>query len=183
MRYAEIICEAQILEEGFLENITKAVANMATRPFQIVNNAASALGVIKDVISDSNRCQSICFLLRKQIIRHVQGFPNTIKTALWQVVPKGYAVADFLGMIIFLPAATFIASKIKGMVGDTFDDTVTNIVDKLTDLKTIATNVLSAGAQGIFGAFQALGLADDLLFKTLSDIHQKMKIPEPASET
>ncbi len=175
MRYAEIICEQQALEEGFLDTISKAVANMASRPIQAVNNAASSLVVIRNVIADAKQCESVCFLLRKQIIRFIRPFPKMIADALWKVVPKGYTVLDFLGMIILLPAATYIATQIKGLVGDTISDTLQNLVDKLTNLKTICASVLGAGAQGIFGAFKMLGLADELLFQTLDGINSKMK--------
>ena len=175
MRYAEIICEQAVLEEGFLDTLTKAVASMATRPFQAVTNAASALVVIKNVIADAKQCETTCFLLRKQIIRFIQPFPKVIADTLWKVVPKGYTVLDFLGMIILLPAATHIANQIRGLVGDTISDTLQNLVDKLTNLKAICANVLGAGAQGIFAAFKMLGLADELLFQTLDSINSKMK--------
>ncbi len=179
MRYAEIICEQSLLEEGFLDTLTKALANTVARPFRIVNNATSALMVIKDVISDAKRCESVCFLLRKQIIRFIKSLPKTIGDALWRVVPRGYTVADFLGMIILLPAATFIADKVKGLAGDTIEDGISNLVNRLTNLKSLASGLLSAGAQSIFGVFQTLGLADDLLFQTLSAIHQKIKVAAP----
>lgn len=174
MRYSEIICEQQSLEEGFLDSVSNAVANVAMRPIRAVNNAMTSLVVIKNVISDAKICESVCFILRKKIIQMIKPFPKMVGDALWKLVPKGYALMDFIGMLILMPAATFIATQVKNLVGDTVTDTIQNLVEKLTDLRSICSQIISTGANGLFSAFQALGLADDLLFQTLTAVNEKL---------
>jgi hypothetical protein len=173
MRYSEIINESQ-LYEGFVDSIKSKIDSIVNKPFQMVNNAVTSLVVIHNVISDANKSESICFLLRKQIVRKLKNIPLVSKK-LWNVVPRGYGPADFLGMLILLPAIGYIESKTKNIKDGTLDSVLEALVEKLTDLKTIVTGVVNMGATGIFGAFNTLGIADEFLFQILNGIHQKMK--------
>ncbi len=189
MRYYELVeqydPELRLLEEGFLQTVTQAVANFANRPIQIVNNATGALIVIKNVIGNADTCETVTYLMRKQIVQFLKTLPEIISTQVWKAVPKGYAIVDFLSMLILLPSLKYIAGKLKGLIGDGIGDTINNLAEKLANVRQIATGLLNAGANSIFGVFQGLGLANELLFDVLNTIHTKIKstAPQPAQNT
>lgn len=174
MRYCEIIIESQ-LHEGFLDAIASKVGGMVKKPFQMVNNTTTSLIVMSNVLTDETKCETICFLLRKQLGRQLQGMPQIVRAKLQRVIPRGYSPRDFLGMLVLLPALSFIGQKSRDIKGDTLGEMSTALIGKLTNLNGIVNGIVSAGANGIFGAFQMLGLADQLLFGVLNGIHQKMK--------
>lgn len=181
----------ELLIEGWLDSVKKALGDKVDQTVQTVSNTAAALQVFYKIGTNKEYLETVTFLIKKDIKQKLKNLGDgpimaKLKQLVMKIFPEGRGLMDFIkGCIIcaVLKMANSLvdkfnsAKKIGGQVLDNVKDqaqeVVGNLLQKMTGLDTMV-NQLSQ-ASGIFTILQALGIANDLLFELLTNINSKIQ--------
>lgn len=184
MRYTEIVLfeadslEDALLQEALMANLAKMVGNKINQRVSTVTNAVTAAQVLYKVMAKPEYTEIATFLLKKAIKTRLKNMEDSpLKQAVSSKFPTGRTGKDFLkGLVIIcvLNAVTMAKDTIKAQALGTITNSVLNV-------DNLITQIVGAGAGGIGTVFQALGIANDILFQVLTDINTKIASVPAAS--
>lgn len=186
MRYVDIVgptatsIPQHILVEGFLDNISRAIGNAATKKITTVTNTATALQVIYKAASTPQYLETVTFLLKKSIKTKLKLLPDgPVKKAIIRMFPQGRELIDFLkGMCLIcvvnarLKMVGYAASQGADQVADVAKNAATALAQKIVSLDSLLQGATSG--TGIFAVMKALEVGNDILFELLTRINQKI---------
>lgn len=159
----------QMLIEGFVDSLARAVGNKVQEQITVVNNTATAMVVLYKAVSNPQYLETITFLLKKQIKTNLKSFPDgTFKQAIVRMFPQGRGLRDFLMALLLEATVKGVMKAGKLMKAEALDQ----IKDQVLNLESLLG--LASNGVGIFQVLKALGIANEVLFEMLTYLNNKI---------
>lgn len=175
---SQIMLNEAVLREAFLDSITKYLGNKTQEAVTNVNNFASSMQVLYQVISDPAKLDTVTFLLKKRLKLIIKSMPPAaakLKQYLLAVFPEGRTLKDFFKALLLVAlgrAGTAIAMQLKDMGQET---ALNPILIAIQQIPSIVLEILTQGIGVIANALQTLHIGNALWFEVLNQINQKIK--------
>lgn len=159
----------EMLIEGFVDSLARAVGNKVQEQITVVNNTATAMVVLYKAVSNPQYLETITFLLKKQIKTNLKQFPDgPFKQAIVKVFPQGRGLKDFLKALLLEATVKGVMKAGKLAKAEALDQ----IKDQVLNLESLLG--LAANGVGIFQVLKALGIANEVLFEMLTYLNTKI---------
>lgn len=162
----------EVLLEGFLDNIQKAIGDKAKEQVTIVKNSINAMQVLYKILVDPEQLETMTFLIKKNIkqtLKDLAGKPylSPVITLIEKFFPVGRGLRDFM-ICLVLASVLKLAATLK----DQAVDAVSNLASSLITLPALLTKAVNMA--GLMSVFAALKIGDTLFFDLLSKLNQKI---------
>ncbi len=167
-----------------MDSIKQIVGDKISSTVTVVNNTATAMVVIYKVASDPKYLDTITFLLKKAIKQKIKSLGTNpliapLIKAMWAMFPKNRNVQDFLKALFIVSILNVIGMAmakakdwIKGQVEDQLVSFIKSATAKVMNLDSLIAAMGNANA--IFGLMAALGVANEVLFRILDYMNDKI---------
>jgi hypothetical protein len=179
-----------MLVEGFLDSVKKALGSKIDQAVTSVSNTATALQVFYKVGSNPEYLDTATFLLKKRIKNYLKSFGDgpvitKLKALMDRIFPNGRGMMDFIKCCVLVAAlagvnaimnkvreAMNLADQAKNLVVEKSTEMITGLISKLTNLDSLVKSLTNAS--GIFSLIEGIGVANKLLFQTLDEVNKKI---------
>lgn len=167
-----------------MDSIRQVVGDKISSTVSTVNNTATAMVVIYKVASDEKYLDTITFLLKKAIKQKIKALGQSpviskLVKAMWVVFPQGRSIKDFLKALFLVSILNVLGmamSKakdwLKGQVEDQVMGFIKGAANRVMNLDSLVGAMSNANA--IFGFLAAIGVANEVLFKILDYMNEKI---------